>query len=221
MYGQWWMWLASFLWWQIIAVVSISGGYHRYYSHKAFKAGPIYEFFVNFLGIFSGAGPAFTWVAAHYQHHAYSDTEKDPTSPVHKGALRVYLNAWGYDVQIERRFVRKLFKDKTLTWWLKNYFKINLLIVVALLAIDPMLFLFGYAVPMVFAFNGFGLLNVLSHIDGKPKNTVIANILTAGEGDHKNHHDNPVSAKITNWFDPTYYFIKAFYGKSIRHSKPS
>lgn len=215
------MWIAAYAWWNVVAIVAISSGYHRYYSHKAFKAGKVYEFFVNFLGIFSGGGPALTWVATHYQHHAYSDTEKDPTSPRYKGIWKVYLNAWGYDVQIERKFVKKLLKDKTLVWWMKNYFKVNVAIVAVLLAIDPMLFLFGYAVPMVFAFNGFSALNVLAHLHGKARNTIVGNLLTAGEGDHEYHHNHPASARITKWFDPTYYFIKAFYGNSIRYKEPA
>ena len=56
-YGQLWMFILAFLWWYIIAIVAISGGYHRYYSHKTFKAGKWYPWAVNILGMFAGAGP--------------------------------------------------------------------------------------------------------------------------------------------------------------------
>jgi stearoyl-CoA desaturase (delta-9 desaturase) len=208
-YGEIWMWIGAFLWWYIIAIVSISGGYHRYYSHKAFKAGKVYEFFVNFLGIFSGAGPALSWAATHIQHHVYSDSENDPHSYKHKGVFAVYCNTWGYGFQIKRKFVKKLLKRKELVWWMKNYFKVNIAIVLTLILIDPMLFVFGYAVPIVFAFHGYGLLNILGHLGNKPTNTWIGNILTAGEGWHANHHKKPGSIAIgeTRWqFDPTKYF---------------
>lgn len=211
MYGELWMWLCSFLWWYVVAMVSISGGYHRFYSHRAFKGGKIYEFFVNFFGIFSGAGPALSWAATHIQHHVYSDKELDPHSYKHKGWFAVYFNTWGYNFQIKRKYVKKLMKNKTLVWWMKNYFKVNLAVIVLFFLIDPLLFIFGYAMPVVFAFHGYGILNILGHVGNKPTNTIIGNILTAGEGWHENHHKKPGNVNIgLHWyqFDPTKYFCR-------------
>ena len=122
MYGEWWMFLAAFAWWYVIAIIAISGGYHRYYSHKSFSAGRWYDYAVNVLGIFSGAGPAMTWAGTHRQHHAYSDTEDDPHSYTRKGWFAVYVNTWGYDFKIKRRFIKRLLSDKLLRWFYTNYF---------------------------------------------------------------------------------------------------
>ena len=46
--------------------------------NDSFKAGKWYEYTVNVLGMFAGAGPALTWASTHKQHYAYSDTELDP-----------------------------------------------------------------------------------------------------------------------------------------------
>lgn len=219
LYGELWMWVSAFVWWYVIAIVSISGGYHRFYSHKSFKAGKIYEFFVNFLGIFSGAGPALTWAATHIQHHVSSDGPEDPHSYKHRGVFAVYVNTWGYNFSIKRKYIKKLLKNDTLKWWHKNYFKVSIAIMILLYAIDPMLFVFGYAVPTVFAFHGYGILNVLGHIGNKPTNTFIGNILTAGEGWHANHHRRPGSIDIgIKWyqFDPTKYFCHMI---NKRHKK--
>lgn len=209
-YGEWWMFLLSFLWWQVIAIVSISGGYHRYYSHGAFKAGKFYQIMVNVLGIFSGAGPALTWAATHKQHHAHSDTELDPHSYQHKGMFAVYVNTWGYNFFIKRKYIKRLLKDNILQWFYKNFYKLNIAIVVLFLAIDPLFFVFGYAMPVVLAFHGYGILNIIGHKNATPTNSAFANILTAGEGWHANHHRHPGTYYIGDkwWqFDPTKYFI--------------
>jgi fatty-acid desaturase len=210
-YGGWWMWLAGFFWWQVIAIVAISGGYHRFYSHFSFKAPSWYPYIVNFLGIFAGAGPAMTWAAVHRQHHAHSDTDNDPHSHSIKGWFPVYVNTWGWGFQIKRRFIKRLMQDVTLRWFYTNYFKLNIAIIVVLTAIDPLLMIFGYALPVVLAFHGYGLLNILGHRGGKPNNSWVANILTAGEGWHANHHKRGGDYRIgwTKWqFDPTAKFIE-------------
>jgi len=211
LYGEWWMFLTGVLWWYVIAIVSISAGYHRYYSHKSFKSGKWYEILVNMLGVFSGAGPAMTWAAVHKQHHAYSDTEEDPHSYTSKGAWSVYMNTWGYKAKIKRRYIKQLMKNPILKFFHKNYFSINLLIIVGLFVIHPLLLVFGYALPVVLAFHGYGLLNLLGHKNAKPNNSWIANILTAGEGWHANHHKRAFDFKIgQKWWqlDPTAWFIQ-------------
>lgn len=220
-YGTWWMFLASFLWWYVIAIVAISGGYHRYYSHKAFKAGKFYEIMVNVLGIFSGAGPAMTWAGTHVQHHAYSDTDKDPHSHASKGKWAVYVNTWGYGFKIRRRFITRFMRSKILMWFYKYYFHVNIAIVVVLTAIDPLLMIFGYALPVVWAFHGYGILNILGHKNAQPTNSWIANILTAGEGWHANHHKSAANYRIgKEWwqFDPTAWYIKAFHKVTVKRT---
>ena len=210
-YGDLWMWVAGFMWWYVIAIVAISGGYHRYYSHFSFKVGKWYEYAVNILGIFSGAGPAMTWAATHRQHHAYSDTENDPHSHSKKGWFAVYMNTWGYGFKIKKRFIARLMRDPVLVWFYRNYFKVNIAIVVVFLIIDPMLLVFGYALPVVLAFHGYGILNILGHANGEPNNTWVGNILTAGEGWHRNHHRRAGDYRIgQKWyeFDPTATFIR-------------
>lgn len=211
MYGEWWMFLLSFLWWQVIAIISISGGYHRYYSHQSFTANSWYKYAVNFLGIFSGAGPVLTWVGAHRQHHAHSDTEHDPHSVSYKGFWHIYLNIWGYDINLERKFLKGIIRDKTVRWFYENYFKVNVAVIIIFALIDPLFLIFGYALPVVFAFHGYSILNTLGHKDRNPTNTWIGNILTAGEGWHSNHHDDSKNYQIgrTWWqWDPTAVFIK-------------
>lgn len=211
MYGELWMFVASFFWWYTVAIVAISGGYHRYYSHNSFKVGKWYEYVVNVLGMFAGAGPALTWAGTHRQHHAFSDSEDDPHSSTFKGMWAVYVNTWGYDFKIKRKFIKHLFKNPILRFFHKYYFKLNVAIIVGFTLIDPLFMIFAYAMPVIFAFHGYGILNILGHTGAKPTNSWVENILTAGEGWHENHHKRAYSYEIgQKWwqFDPTKWFIK-------------
>jgi stearoyl-CoA desaturase (Delta-9 desaturase) len=72
----------------VIAVVmyAVAGhgvtiGYHRLFTHKAFKAAPWLRGLLAFAGGMAIEGPVVRWVADHRRHHAYSDREGDPHSP--------------------------------------------------------------------------------------------------------------------------------------------
>jgi len=164
-YGQLWMWLAGFLWYYFITIASSSSGYHRYYAHNSFKTGKWFEWFTNSLSLFVGSGPYLTRAAIHRQHHHYSDTDKDPSSPVHHGFWKIYFNLWGLDGKIERRFFKGLVNNKILMFFHRHYFKLVLLLVTVLFLINPLLLIFGYCLPCVLSSHLFGLFNAYLHKD--------------------------------------------------------
>lgn len=210
-YGDIWMFVASFFWWQWIAATAISAGYHRYFAHKSFEAPKWYPWYAQIIGLFANPGPVMTWAATHRMHHAYTDSDKDPHSPTIKGFLKVYTSTWGNDIQIERKMLKGL-NTKSIKFFYKNYFLLIGLVGLTTLTISPMLFLFGFCMPIVLAFHGYGIVNVVPHTkSGDPKNSWVANILTGGEGWHKNHHDDSRNWKIgKRWYqlDPGAWFIK-------------
>ena len=57
----------------ILSSIVVSAGYHRYFAHRAFKAGVWYEYLVLILGPLSGAGHVLGWVGVHRLHHNHSD----------------------------------------------------------------------------------------------------------------------------------------------------
>lgn len=211
LYGEIWMFIASFIWWQVIAATSISSGYHRYFSHRSFETGEWYKWYTQFIALFANPGPVLTWAAAHRMHHAYSDTDKDPHSPVYKGFWKVYTSRWGDDVTIERRMLKDLLQDKSIMFFHNHYFKLIFSIGLIFFLVDPLLFLFGLCVPIVFAFHGYAILNAYTHRTGQPTNSWVANIFTAGEGWHKNHHQDSKNWRIGwSWWqiDTAAAFIK-------------
>ena len=211
MMGELWMFVASFFWWQWIAATSISAGYHRYFSHKSFKTGDWYRWYVQAMALFSNPGPVLTWASTHRMHHAHSDTEQDPHSPKYKGFWRVYMNTWGNQVTIKRKYLKDLLKDNSVSFFYKHYFKLLTALAVILFVIDPLLLVFGLGVPVVFAFHGYALINAWTHRSGQPVNSWLANIFTAGEGWHENHHKESYNWRIGwQWWqlDTAAWFIR-------------
>ncbi|GGM61739.1 acyl-CoA desaturase [Dactylosporangium sucinum] len=56
-------------------------GFHRYFTHGAFKARRWLRIALAVVGSMSVQGPILHWVADHRRHHAFSDKEGDPHSP--------------------------------------------------------------------------------------------------------------------------------------------
>ena len=58
----------------------ITGGYHRYFSHRTFKTSRIFQFLLAFMAQTSVQKGALWWAAHHRVHHKYSDEPEDPHS---------------------------------------------------------------------------------------------------------------------------------------------
>jgi stearoyl-CoA desaturase (Delta-9 desaturase) len=83
-------WIYHFLNWQdvVLAVVfyeitgnGIAMGFHRYFTHRSFKATRPFKIAMAVAGTMALEGPILNWVADHRRHHKYSDAEGDPHSP--------------------------------------------------------------------------------------------------------------------------------------------
>ncbi|GAA2743403.1 acyl-CoA desaturase [Kitasatospora cinereorecta] len=59
----------------------ITIGYHRYFTHGAFKANRALRIALAIAGSLAVEGPLVRWVADHRKHHRFSDKEGDPHSP--------------------------------------------------------------------------------------------------------------------------------------------
>ncbi len=65
----------------VIAVLGITVGFHRHFTHKSFKAKPWLRVTMAIVGSLAVQGNVLNWVADHRRHHAFSDREGDPHSP--------------------------------------------------------------------------------------------------------------------------------------------
>src|SRR5437870_5353400 len=68
-----------------LRMFAITGGYHRYFSHRSYKTGRLFQFLLALLGTTCAQKGPLWWAAHHRAHHKYSDGPEDIHSPVRRG----------------------------------------------------------------------------------------------------------------------------------------
>ena len=177
-------------------------GLHRLWCHKTFQTQKWKEIILHMFATPLLYGTSITYAGVHRQHHAYSDTEKDPhiTQPWWKVVFYVRNEKYA----IENKFVSDLIKNPWHKFMHKHYFKINTLILVlfiVLLGIELTGWLLSYMI--IHNFIAAGLVNVLGHrpefgtrpfnTNDKSTNNTFLKWFTWNEGYHNHHHANPGS----------------------------
>jgi stearoyl-CoA desaturase (delta-9 desaturase) len=61
--------------------LGVTAGYHRLFTHRAYKAAPVVRYGLAMLGAAAIQGPVIEWVSDHRKHHVCADREGDPHSP--------------------------------------------------------------------------------------------------------------------------------------------
>ena len=106
-----WTDIALFAVFYVISGLGITVGYHRYFTHAAFKAVRPLRVALAVAGSLAIEGPVIGWVSDHRRHHAFSDREGDPHSPwrygtstsaLMKGLFFAHLG-WLFDVEVTNR----------------------------------------------------------------------------------------------------------------------
>ena len=64
---------------------AITAGYHRYFSHRSYKTGRVFQFILALLGTLSVQKGVLWWAAHHRHHHRESDQPLDVHSPIQRG----------------------------------------------------------------------------------------------------------------------------------------
>lgn len=187
--------VSGYLFYYAAALIGISIGYHRYFTHRSFKTNTANEVLFLFAGLLCGGRSALTWAAVHRMHHAKSDTEHDPHSPVYKGAWKVLTSKWTVDY-IPKKHIVDLIRNPRVVWFHKYGKYLHLFLAVLSLLVSLQLFLAIILIPFVLAWIGFGMLNYFAHKNGEPQNVLLLNFIAPGEGWHKTHHDKPMSTKL-------------------------
>ena len=207
--------IVGYLWWSFIAGVAISAGYHRYFSHRSFKAPVWYEHLVLLLGPLAGTGSMLGWVGVHRLHHGASDTENDPHSPKYKGFWRVYFSQFPVPL-IPRRVIRDLLRNKRVLWYHRHHKQIRVVSGLIFFILFPWEWAVTlFVAPFFMGHIGFGFVNAWTHKTGKPRNVWWVSLFTGGgEGYHLNHHNHVNSWRLTDgkWWqiDVGEYFIRMF-----------
>jgi stearoyl-CoA desaturase (Delta-9 desaturase) len=209
---------------------------HRYAAHGAFTMSRGWERFfyiLTFVTQGSSYMSARTYALLHRLHHAYTDTEDDPHSPMFsKHAFQLmnqtrikYADIYNGKTQVDPKFLKNLPDWQTFDRIVHPWF-VRLIWVAAYCAfyyffatawwqylLLPITILIGPvhgAVINWFA-HKYGTVNFLQN--NTSKNLFYIDVLMLGEAYHNNHHKFPSSINFgvkRNEIDPIYFIILLF-----------
>jgi len=196
---------------------------HRLWCHKSFKTTKFKEWILHMFSIPLLYGSSITYTGVHRQHHAYSDTDKDPH--ITKPWWKVVFYVRNEKYNIETKFVADLIRSPVHRFIHRHYFKINIVLLLTLLAIFGIEFT-GYFLSfnVFYNFVAAGLVNTLGHrpdlgtrnydTSDMSTNNSFLKWLTWNEGYHNNHHHKPSShtyALNPGEFDFPAWIIEKFF----------
>jgi stearoyl-CoA desaturase (delta-9 desaturase) len=202
-------------------VFGITGGYHRYFSHRSYKTGRVFQFAVAFLGCMATQKGPLWWAGTHRRHHRYSDRPGDPHSP-RRGFWYAH-QAWIFDPRwggTPTEMIRDFSRYPELIWLNRYHFVAPLALAVLCWWIAGGAGLvWGFSISTTLLWHATYSVNSISHLWGSQRydtgddsrNNPLVALLTLGEGWHNNHHHYQASAR--NGFlwwevDPTWYLLR-------------
>jgi stearoyl-CoA desaturase (delta-9 desaturase) len=207
----------------VFATLGVTVGFHRYFTHGAFKANRPLRIMLAVAGSMAVQGSVIFWVASHRRHHAFADREGDPHSPWLFGTspsalLRGFWHAhmgwmFGREVTNADRFAPDLVADADLRV-VNRYFWLWITLSLALPAVLGGLlswswwgvvtaFFWAGLVRIAFLHHVSWSVNSICHLIGerpfasrdKAANFWPLAVLSMGESWHNSHHADPTCAR--------------------------
>ncbi len=212
---------------------------HRALSHRALSLAPVATWAFRLLTwVVTGIRPR-QWVAVHRKHHAFTDVDGDPHSPVLEGFATVqFANVALYrrvarDPRVVARYARDLPPDRWDTLFFDHALPGLALGVAALVVVlGPWAALVAALVHASSYLLLNAAVNAVGHRFGRQphpntsRNSQWLAWLTVGEGLHNNHHAAPTSARLSfrrGEVDPGWWVVRLLERcrfASIRHRAP-
>ena len=213
------LWLAGSY---VFRMFVVTGGYHRYFSHRSYRLNRFWQFVLAFCAQTSAQKGVLWWAAHHRDHHLLSDRKADVHSPVQEGFWWSHVG-WiisdRYD-HYDRKRIADFGRFPELRFLDKVHLLPTVIYAVAIFLIGGWSALvWGYVVSTVLLYHCTFLINSLAHVWGsrrfatpdESRNNFLLALVTLGEGWHNNHHHYMSSVRqgIKWWeIDITYYGIK-------------
>jgi len=210
-----------------ITIASVTIYLHRYQTHRALTLHPIVGHFFRFwLWITTGMVTA-EWVAIHRKHHATTDVEGDPHSPVVLGIKKVFWQGAELyrQASCDKEMIEKYSHGTPDDWIERNlYRRYSARGIILMLIIDVLLFgipgVSIWAIQMMWIpLWAAGVVNGIGHFWGyrnfecldAATNVFPWGFWIGGEELHNNHHTFASSAKFSvKWweFDIGWLYIR-------------
>lgn len=206
----------------LVRMFGITAGYHRYFSHRAYKTSRFGQFVMAWLGCSAMQKGPLWWSSHHRHHHLHSDLEEDVHSP-HVDSLWWSHIGWVLSkdyVHTDWKAIRDFSKYPELRWLDRNHWIPGLTLAVICYLVGGLSGLvWGFFVSTVITYHATFCINSFCHIIGnirykttdKSKNSALMALITLGEGWHNNHHYYQSSANqgFFWWeFDVSFYMLK-------------
>jgi stearoyl-CoA desaturase (Delta-9 desaturase) len=210
--------------------------YHRYFSHRAFRAGRIAQFVLALLGTQNGQRGPLWWAATHRRHHQSADSPADPHSP-NARTFGYAFTGWLWDARnsdTDLDIVPDYARFPEMRW-INQYYALPFYGGAVLLALAAhwgwlgdgvtpgAAVLWGFFLPVTGVLLGVALVNSTCHMPRLPGgfrrydtadqsvNRPLLALLTLGGGWHNNHHRYaaPARAGFMWWeVDVAYYVLR-------------
>jgi stearoyl-CoA desaturase (delta-9 desaturase) len=192
--------LTLFLVFAFLTGIGTGVGYHRLLTHHSFETRPSIKFVLLALGAMALPTRPVDFAANHLKHHAFSDRDGDPHSPL-DGLFHAHLG-WIFKASRpdRERYCGKLLNDRVVMFVDRTpmvWFGLGLLIPYLIAGWPGLLWggliRLGYHNHVTFA------VNSICHTFGdrpfatsdESRNNWIVGLLAFGEGWHNNHHAFP------------------------------
>lgn len=218
-----------------VRMFAITGFYHRYFSHCAFRTSRAAQFVFAVAGATGVQRGALWWASQHRHHHLHSDQQADTHSPGQHGFLWSHMGWFmapqnfatrGELVENFARYPELRFLDRydtlvPLALGVLLYAAGEVLASAApgLGVTGLQLVVWGFCISTVALYHATFTINSLAHRYGRrryatrddSRNNAWLALLTFGEGWHNNHHHYPGAARQGFYWweiDLTYYGLK-------------
>jgi stearoyl-CoA desaturase (Delta-9 desaturase) len=210
----------------VVSIFSISAGYHRLFSHRAYEAHPALRIFLLFFGAGTFQNTALAWAADHRRHHGRTDGDLDPYN-ARRGFWYSHIG-WVLrktDPEIVPPSVRDLERDPYVRFQDRYYAWVGItsgIVVPTLLGLafgDPLGgFIVGAAVRLFVTYHTTFAINSFAHFFGRQpysdrssaRDSFLVALLSMGEGYHNFHHTFPADYRNgvrLHQFDPTKWIL--------------
>jgi stearoyl-CoA desaturase (Delta-9 desaturase) len=220
--GVTWQWVALAVGLYLVRMFGITAGYHRYFSHRAFKTSRVFQFILAFVAQASAQKGVLWWAAHHRHHHRHSDDGEDIHSPTQRGFWWSHVGWMLSDSYSDTNeaAIPDLARYPELRWLNRHFWVPPLVGLIIVYAIGGLPWVvWGGLVSTVALWHGTFTINSLSHVFGSrryltkdtSRNNGLLALLTLGEGWHNNHHFHQNTAN-QGWFwwelDVTYLLLR-------------